>query len=583
MDNSKRQEGELMDNTEIEYARNKKYKRKAKRTRRIITSATLLLVIIANIAFSILADKRLLFTDISDTRYAKDEFTLYTMTDEFETLIRDEVIPKIDAVNLEKKEKGEDEIKLKIIFCADKDLVEGDTYLRYANYTARELELKFPDAIEVEYINIDKNPSAVQKYKVNSASSIYSSSVILEFGSEYRHISYRTFLTASSDDDAPWAYNGEKKFASSMLSLTRAESPILCITTNHGEDIYLENGEVAEEYTEFIKVIEGAGYIVMPIDLEHDDIPKDCRTILTFNPKEDFKAFGSLGDNGVSEIEKLDKFIDNAYNFIYVCDRTTPYLENLEEYLEEWGIKVARRENLAGELENASLRDEEMNIDADNGDKLIANYVTSGGGGALMEDLISLTYPPTTVFSDSTYVYAPENYSKKYIAADETEGIEACEFYYYYKNGVSRSRYDVLTTNASAKASIGNEVFEMANNEKRFSLMTYTRETRQLQEDNYSSVNDSSYVFAFASTDFFKNEYLGSDAYGNTDVLLTALRETSGEIIPVNLPFKAFYVYDVSNSGFLANAKTHMILLAIIPTCIVFVAGIVVNVKRKHK
>ncbi|MBR5459342.1 MAG: hypothetical protein IKV53_00615, partial [Clostridia bacterium] len=77
----------------------KKYKRKSKRIRRIITALVLLLVMAINIAFTILADANLWFTDISDTRYIKDEFTLYTVTPELENLIKNQVVPEIDKVN----------------------------------------------------------------------------------------------------------------------------------------------------------------------------------------------------------------------------------------------------------------------------------------------------------------------------------------------------------------------------------------------------------------------------------------------------------------------------------------------------
>ena len=570
--------------SEADIAAEKKYKRKSRRVRRIITASVVLAVMILNIAFTVLADANLWFTDISDTRYIKDEFTLYTVTPELESLIKNQVVPEIDKVNSDRNQNGDESIKVKIIFCADPDLVVGDEYLRYANYTARQLEKSFPEYIEVDYINVDKNPSAVQKYKINSASTIYSSSVIVEFGSEFAQISYKAFFTANSDDDAPWAYNGEKRFASTIMSLTRAEAPIMCITTNHGEEIYLADGSVNPDYTELIKVIEGAGYIPMPLDLENDEIPANCRMILTFDPKEDFRAFGNLSESGVSEIEKLDKFIDNAYNFMYVCDRDTPYLANLEEYLEEWGIKVARAENLVGELVNIALQDKEMNLDSGKGDNILAEYETEGLGGSIMQDLLYLSYPPKAVFGNSTYIEISNNYTKSYINADELTGVNASEYYSYFKNGVSRSLYDVFTTYNTAVAYLDNNVYDMATDESRFSLMTVTHESRQIQEDNYNMVDDASYVFAVASTDFFKNDSLLSDAYGNTDILLSAFRQTSREVIPVNLNFKAYYVYDIDTNVLATkNVITPVNILAIVPTLCVFVVGAVIMIKRKHR
>ena len=562
----------------------KKYKRKSRNIRRVITVSVLCFVIAINIIFSVLASKNLWFTDISETRYVKDEFTLYTLTPEFESLIKTKVIPEIDKVNSDRATRGEESISLKIIFCADPDLVIGDTYLRYANYTARQLQKAFPEHIEVEYINVEKNPSAVQKYKINSASTIYSSSVIVEFGSEYAQIGYNAFFTADSDSDTPWAYNGEKRFASTIMSLTRAEAPIMCITTNHGEDIYLEDGNVNPEYTEFLEVIKGAGYIPMPLDLENDEIPENCRMILTFNPKEDFKAFGNLSESGISEIEKLDKFIDNSCNFMYVCDKDTPYLENLEEYLEEWGIKVARKETLAGTLENLYVLDKEMNIDSGIGNKIIARYETTGKGSTLVTDLLNLSYPPKAIFADSAYIEASDNYTKSYVIADELNGVEAYDYYKYFKNGVGRNMYSVFTTNNTASVMLDGEVYEMATDEKLFSLMTITHEMRDIQEDNYSSVDDASYVFAVSSTSFFENQLLESDAYGNTDILLSVLRQTSREIIPVNLDFKAFYVYEMTEpSAQTVNSGKTIAAFAIIPAAVVLVAGIFVTVRRKYR
>ena len=562
----------------------KKYKRKSRRIRRIITASVLLFVMAINIAFTVLADKNLWFTDTSDTRYIKDTFTIYTVTPELENLIRGEVIPEIDKVNSDRAQNGEENIKVKIIFCADPDLVVGDTYLRYANYTARQLEKLFPDHIEVDYINANKNPSALQKYKVNSATTIYASSVIVEFGSEFAQIAYKAFFTANSDDEAPWAYNGEKRFASTIMSLTRAEAPIMCITTNHGEDIYLSDGNVNPEYTEFIKVIEGAGYIPMPLDLEKDEIPENCRMILTFNPKEDFHAFGNLSESGESEVEKLDKFIDKSYNFMYVCNRETPYLENLEEYLEEWGIKVARVETLADDLVNIAVRDEKMNLDSGKGDKMLAEYESTGMGSSIMQDLLALSYPPMAVFGDSTYIDASDNYTKSYVNADELTGTEALEYYSYFKNGISRNRYDVFKTYETATAYFDGNICEHATSQHRFSLMTITHESRQIQEDSYNMVDDASYVFAVASTEFFGNDALKSAAYGNTDILLSALRQTSREVVPVNLSFKAYYVYDIDQNILMTrNIMPILYAFIFIPAIVVFSVGVVITVKRKHR
>lgn len=570
-----------MDNNEIivSYEKSIKSKRKSRRKIIIFTAIAILLVLTVNIAFSILSYKHLWFSDLTTTRYSTIDATMYTLTDTTRNILEREAIPMIDKVN---SERGGDRLKLNIIFCSDPDLIENEALMRYISYTARQLQKEFPDHINVEYINIEKNPTAVQKYKITSAANIYPSNVIVEFGSEFTVLSYQAFFTANSDSEAPWAYNGEKRFAATILSVTRAESPICCITTNHGEDIYNPDGTINEKYTAFVSLIKGAGYIPQPINLETDEIPTDCRMIITFNPSEDFRAFGSVQDNGTNEIQKLDKFLDGSNSFMYIADPDTPALVNLDEYLEEWGVKIAR-ENVAGDSVGHIIRDDVMNTDK-NGYSVLGQYATEGKGAAICEDLLSLSYLPKAVFANTGYINIPETYTKTYVLPDEEQGSDSYEFYKYFKNGVSRSMYNIFTTYDSAVSLVDGKTVDMASSDKRFSLMTITEEIREIQEDNYNSVNNASYVIAAASSEFFSNDALNSKSYGNTDILLSAMRHTSREIIPVNIDIKPFYIYDI-REGLLVQkqAVNYMLVLSIVPTAVILSVGVVICIKRKNK
>ena len=566
----------------VAYEESIKRKRKSRSKIVIFTCIILASVLAVNILFSVLTYKHLWFTDLTETRYNTMDVTMYTLSNPTRDVISKEVIPAIDTVNTQKAEFGEEKIKLNIIFCAEPDLVEGEELMRYISYTARQLQKEFPEHISVEYINITDNPTAVQKYKITSAANIYPSNVIVEFGSEFTVLSYKSFFTANSDSEAPWAYNGEKRFASAILSLTQAESPICCITTNHGEDIYLADGSVNPKYTTFVSIIKGAGYKVQPINLASDTIPEHCRLIVTFNPKEDFRAFGNLSEGEISEIEKLDRFLDGSNSFMYIANPDTPAFAVLDEYLEEWGIKIAS-ENIAGDNVGYIVRDNSMNVDG-NGYSVLGEYATEGRGAAINEDLLSLSYPPKAVFSNTGYIDVPATYTKTYFLGDEEQGTSSYEYYKYYKNGVSRSMYNIFSSYESAEVMLDGKPYDMASSDKRFSLMTITEELREIQEDSYNSVNNASYVIAAASTDFFSNDALDSKSYGNTDVLLSALRHTGREIIPVNIDVKPFYIYDIGE-GIVTQkmATTYILVMAITPAVILFTLGAVICIKRKHK
>lgn len=561
------------------------YKKKSKKRITAITAAVVVAVILLNIVISLIGDGRLGFIDLTLTRYMSQTSMMYSLSDECCDLIGEEAIPMIENINAERKGRGEEPIKLNIIFCADKDEIEGDKLMRYVSYTARSLEKEYSGHIDVQYINMRKNPSAVQKYKTTSAATIYNSDVIVEFGTEYLVQGISSFYYTESTADSPWAYNGEKKLAAMILAVTRADAPICCLTSNHGETLFDDNGNIKDEYTTFIEIIRGAGYETQIIDLEKEEIPENCRMIVTFDPTEDFKAYGNLGEGNVSEIEKLDRYLDDSNSFFYICDKNTSPLKNIEEYLEEWGVTVTRVADKAGIQHNYELEDTVNCTDEGSSKVVIGNYATEGLGASLTKDMRESSYPPKVVFGNSTSVTPAENYNKYYVLADETEGTGAFSYYSYYKNGVTRNMFDIFTTYSTASARVDGEIYEIATENNRFSLMTVTQEMRNVQDGNFSSINQASYVLALASTDFLRNDVLDSTAYGNTDVLLSTLRNTGNEVLPADVALKAFYVYDISDTKAFESVKPDIWVkcLTLIPAPIIFVAGIVISIKRRYK
>ena len=553
----------------------------------LITALVVLLVIVFNVVFTLIADAELWYVDMSSVRYSSGESTMYTLSGTCQSLISTEVIPMIKVVNADRAARGEEAIKLNIVFCTDRDVVESDSKLRYVSMTARSLEKEFSEYIDVQYVNIRKNPSSVQRFKTTSASTIYESDVIVEFGSEYLVHNVSSFYYQDDGKDYAWAYNGEQKLSAMILSITRAEAPICAITVNHGESLFAADGGVKEEYSTFIKLIGGAGYDIVYLDLERDEIPANCRMMITFDPQSDFKAYGSLGESGVSEIEKLDKYLEGSNAFFYICSRVTPEHKNLEEYLSEWGIAVARADNGTGVLENYAVRDTQSCTDVGRGDIVIGKYGEEGVSDGLTHDLQNQSYPPMVLFGNSTAIKPSESYVKNYVPADPENGVEAYAYYSYFHNGVSRMITNVFSSYDTASAYVGGEVYEIAADENLFGLMTVTKESRIKQETNYTSIDRSSYVLSLASTDFLTNDALDSAAYGNTDVVLSALRRTGGEAVPANVNLKAFYIYDIdgaeNNPLFVAEATTWLAWLTIVPAAITLVVGSVVVIRRRKR
>ncbi|MGI6754404.1 MAG: hypothetical protein ACOX31_08965 [Eubacteriales bacterium] len=458
------------------------------------------------------------------------------------------------------------EMKVDIIFCDDRDAILENPLRRYVLETAEDLERAFPDIIKVKFINVWKNPSAVQKYKGTALSQIYSTNVIVESGTEWRVYALNAFFVFSdTDSTTPWSYNGEKKFAAAILSVIKAESPIACVTINHGEAF--------TDY-ELLGLLADAGYIVQPLDLATQEIPEDCRLIVVYNPTSDFLVKDNVSD--ISEIAKLNAWLDEFNSLMVFMSPSSPVLPNLEEYLEEWGIVFDRtRDPDTGEVYPHMIKDSGQSLTAD-GMTIIAEYTEKGLGASIHTDMRSVPYPAKVIFKDTMSIsYAPAYSVLTY--EDEEDPTNKYRYGSYYSNGVTRNIFDVFASSPNAVALAAGEQVAAANSLEPFRLMTITRETQMVS----NTEADYSYVIACASTAFASRELLQSNVYGNSDALLSVLRQVSKETIVVDLPHKPFAKTDIESIT-TAEANQYTIVLSVIPATVALGIGIFVTVRRRY-
>lgn len=463
----------------------------------------------------------------------------------------------------------ETDVKVKLIFCDLPDNLAKNESQRMVLETAKDLAERFPDYIEVEYIDIWNNSSAVQKYKTTSFSTINSTNVIVESGTEYRVCTLQSFFVFNSTSDTtPWGYNGEKTFAANILSVAQAESPIACITVNHTETF--------SDY-ELLSTLQMAGYKVQTIDLAYQDIPEDCRLIVIYNPQEDFMVKDAVSD--ISEIEKIDRYLDGlSCSLMVFVNADTPRLPNLEEYLEEWGVVINRHTDQMDDTYNYVIKESAANSLTSDGFTFGAEYAEMGAGASIHETLRKSAYPPTVVFKNSTSLSFSELYDTvDYANEDDTLGpVGSYRYGAYSSNGVERNVYDVFTTSRNAVAMANGVQVGNAGNEP-FKLMTITREAQMINNED----EDYATVMVCASTEFATEALLSSATYGNTDVLLSAARGMGKEFVPVDLEIKPFASTEISNMSTEAKNRATAIL-TIVPAVIVIGAGVFVLVRRKY-
>ena len=89
-----------------------------------------------------------------------------------------------------------------------------------------------------------------------------------------------------------------------------------------------------------------------------------------------------------------------------------------------------------------------------------------------------------------------------------------------------------------------------------------------------------SYLLACASTDFVKSGAL-STSYGNHELLTYACSVMGRDIVSVSIPCKYFASTTITNIT-AAEANQYTVVLTVVPAAIIFVAGVVIMIRRKY-
>ena len=585
-----------------------------------LTACVIALVLVLNIVFGALCSGNLWYVDLTP----EGGYNVYTETTSERKAVRlytlmDETVSFVDYVlDMANEGRGEnDPVKVDIIFCADPDILKANASMRYVYYTALNLQKQFPESISVSYRDVWRNPSSVDMYRSTAYANIYQSNIIIASGSEFRVTTVRSYYTYDSESDmsSPVAYNGQKVLAQHILDVTGAESPICCLTTNHGEvfgnpEYALDKRESWPEYKEFIKVIEGAGYEVRYLDLEKDEIPENCRLILSLDPKTDFLSSFTGGEERTSEILRLDEFLEKSYSFMVITDADTPELPNLEEYLEFWGIKMLHFEGKDAEGKDAEgnyrITDYMNRLDG-TGNTFAAEYAKGKGvGSAVISDIVSSSALPQIVFSNARPILFADTFETTYVMGDADAGTDAYSYAYSEKDGTVRAAFDMFSAGskespATAYATVNSK--DLVDSEGNpiglssgiYKVMTLSIESRKQGEGmGYSNIDRTSYVCALGSVDMVKDEVLGTTAYGNTDVLLATLRYIGKDVNPVGLSIIPLHntamdlaVSDSSGAETLLYTQQQLTdmtaVLVAVPALVTLIACAVVLIRRRAR
>lgn len=489
----------------------KKFFNEKKRRFRIMGIASTALLLAAAVVFNIivyvLADRFRWYIDMTSGQ-------VYSLCDASKELLSD----------------VSDEVNIYFAVEADK-IYETSPNLYYVYQTARRLESEF-DNIHVKCVDIIKDPAFFKGYHTTAAQDIYTSSVIVESGTEFRLYALDAFFVKNEDGDI-WAYEGEYKLVSAILTLCAAEMPVVAFTSSHGEKI----GDSAKA---LVSLFSDGGFKVVNVDLAHEELPEDVRIVVVNDPIYDFTGIEG-GDS--DEIKKLDAFMDTYGTLmVFSSPGNAGNLKNLSEFLAEWGIAFTP---------DTYVRDTEHSLSVD-GKKILSSYEKDSMGASLYLDISNMENPPKTVMGNAMplqFLY------------DEDDRLGGTK----HTSAVLCAYDSAVAVNGDGEKDAGGAP-----------LLTVTRETRIINNDYYYS-----YVLVGGSADFLSDTYLNSKSFANSDIIYNTMKTTGIKRVLADIDPKV--LDDTEMTVTTASANRWTVVLTVCMPVIFAVSGIIVYVRRKNK
>ncbi len=426
-----------------------------------------------------------------------------------------------------------EDVEIKIIFCQDKDRVLDDGAGYFVYKCAETYKKSYPKNISIEFLDVISHPDLAEIYTSQLGTPLFTTNVIIESNQSegFRLLTYDNFFTFDSDTGDLYAFNGERRFTSYIISLC-SDYPICYFTTGHGESIYDSASEKAPN--SIYNLMIDAGFDVRTIDLTKEDFDGNAKVVIVNNPIYDFAG----SDQPVNEIEKLARFMsDTGGNaMVFLSPENQGNLKVFKQWLEEWGIGIT----------DGLVKDEANSLSVD-GRTLVSAYTTEGFASSPTLALRGHDSVPSTIVKDAVALkplFEINNYKEPGVMLNSHPSSVLCT-----NNGDLAGSYPIAMI------------------------------SRQLKYDSVTTLEVKNYLLV-TSAGYVEQAYIDSNAYGNRDTINYLVEQMGKKIVPLDIDFKVFASEALSITTFEAYAWT-VVLVGIIPLSVCGL-GIFVCYKRKR-
>lgn len=298
-----------MNNQEKNTENSKRYMGKRIKYGAISTTITIIFivaVVLLNIVISTLTTRYSLKFDITPQQY-------FEITQETVDYLK-EIKEDVDIVVLA------DEASLSASDIYNKYLVE----ILY-KYT------KNSDKIKLEFVNPDKNPDYVSKYKSIYSGVINAGSIVITSGERIRVLTQSDIISSTVDTSTGY-YNT----STSMIAEQSLTSAVMFVTNEHPVNVTVMAANMEESGISGLSaLLEKNGYFFSLTDPATGSIPEDANIVIVPAPMSDYTE---------ATCKRIEDFLYNngkyGKNLVYFPNYQQLDTPNLDALLETWGVQV---------------------------------------------------------------------------------------------------------------------------------------------------------------------------------------------------------------------------------------------------
>ncbi|MBR6872291.1 MAG: GldG family protein [Ruminococcus sp.] len=237
-----------------------------------------------------------------------------------------------------------------------------ENFLALSDYTRQAIEVlkkytQYNDRISYRFVDIDSNPDIVSEYGIDT---ITAYDIMVETNpskdvKRTRKVTMIDLLSFNNDFLTNLSNYGMsidtlvQQMGSSITFLqyyggyveaSRADeafvSALMAVTDpNPMTAVFLTGRKESDSLTYLHTLLEANGYQIKDIDITKENIPDEATVVVVAAPTVDYLP---------EEVQKLADYLDNdgkmGKQMLYAASVKQPETPNLDEFLEEWGIKI---------------------------------------------------------------------------------------------------------------------------------------------------------------------------------------------------------------------------------------------------